>query len=59
MRVNDESLDLQVRLENINHIKRQRQFYLLSVMRPLFGEWSCLGFGAHWCDWRAEQENQL
>jgi hypothetical protein len=41
MRTNDKFLDLQVRLEKINHIKRQRRFYLLGVMRTLFGEW-CL-----------------
>jgi predicted DNA-binding WGR domain protein len=41
MRINDTSLDFQVCLEKINHIKRQRRFYLLGVMRTLFGEW-CL-----------------
>jgi predicted DNA-binding WGR domain protein len=41
MRANDTSLDFQVCLEKISHIKRQRRFYLLSVMRTLFGEW-CL-----------------
>jgi hypothetical protein len=47
MSINDTSLDFQVCLEKINHIKRQRRFYLLGVMRTLFGEW-CL-----------EQENLL
>jgi len=41
MRRNDKSLDFQVRLEKINYVKRQRRFYLLGVMRTLFGEW-CL-----------------
>jgi len=41
MRRNNMSLDFRVRLEKINHIKRQRRFYLLGVVRTLFGEW-CL-----------------
>ena len=41
MRKNDTSLDFQVHLEKINHVKRQRRFYLLGVVRTLFGEW-CL-----------------
>jgi len=28
-----------VRLEKINHLKRQRRFYQLSLERTLFGEW--------------------
>lgn len=33
--------DLQIRMEKINAVQRQRRFYLLGVMRTLFGEW-CL-----------------
>ncbi|MGX9353404.1 WGR domain-containing protein (plasmid) [Shimia sp. W99] len=32
---------MRCRLEKINHIKRQRRFYELAVVRTLFGEW-CL-----------------
>lgn len=32
---------MRCRLEKINHIKRQRRFYEISVTRSLFGEW-CL-----------------
>jgi len=32
---------MQVRLEKINHVKRQRRFYVMQVTRTLFDEW-CL-----------------
>ena len=32
---------MQVRLEKINHLKRQRRFYVMHVTRTLFDEW-CL-----------------
>jgi len=32
---------VQIRLEKINHIRRQRRFYEISVTQTLFGEW-CL-----------------
>lgn len=32
---------MRCRLEKINHVKRQRRFYELAVVRTLFGEW-CL-----------------
>jgi predicted DNA-binding WGR domain protein len=32
---------VQIRLERINHVKRQSRYYVLSVSETLFGEW-CL-----------------
>ncbi|WP_204115959.1 WGR domain-containing protein [Shimia biformata] len=32
---------MRIRLEKINHIKRQRRFYELDVQKTLFGNW-CL-----------------
>lgn len=32
---------MQIRLEKINHIKRQRRYYEIDIQKTLFGEW-CL-----------------
>jgi predicted DNA-binding WGR domain protein len=39
MRRKDRLPDFQIRLEKINHVKRQSRFYHLGIARTLFGEW--------------------
>lgn len=33
---------MRCRLEKINHVKKQRRFYELAVVRTLFGDWCLL-----------------